>query len=142
MVIGGSSHLWNPNNTCIQSKGRSVPRSISVHSNFPNLSTTTPVHQALLLRDPNLDVPALKRLDKPYEKDVHASKMLLALKILVHNLHRVLRGILDELELRVIEDVVAGDVARGSRLLARVNEGFLSVDHEVIIAEVSIDHDV
>lgn len=60
----------------------------------------------------------------------------------VHDLHRVFGRVLAELELCVIQGVVAGDAARDPRFIASVGEGFLSVHHEVVVAQVSADHDI
>lgn len=64
---------------------------------------------------------------------------LLLLNILLDNLHRILAQMVAVLELRVVESVVAGNETTDALRFTRIDQQFLPLGHERVVAEVTAD---
>jgi hypothetical protein len=131
-----------PDRTRVQRNSRCVPRRIRIRGELPDLLSTAPVDERLLLWLPDLEVAAPERLDERSHEDVHALDMLFALEVLIDLLHRIFARVLAILVLGVVKCEVAREISRDSRMLAGVDQGLSRIEHEVVVAQVGADDDV
>ncbi len=107
-----------------------------IGSEIPLLIPTAPVPHRILLK---------RHLDQLHERavqDMHTLDILLRLQVGFDLNHGVFRRKIAELELRVIQRPVRGDVARDFFRLCGVDEDLLALHHEVVGAQVGADDDV
>lgn len=131
-------HLTSDNSSClrIQSDCSSKFCSIIICCSLHYLIAVAPIADGVAARIVNVEEWTEDWLHESTNEDMHALN-LLCLQVGLDMNRRVLGEQLAKLQLGVVQCPITGNIAGNTTLLAGIDQGFLAVNHQLVIAEIA-----